>query len=158
MAWTTPKTDWAVGELVSASDMNTVGENLAALKQPATAVGTTTAEIEMQSADYVDVDGGALNLSITTTGGDVLAHFHGALIRRSSDRDCFLDIDVDGNRQGGDASILQTRVDSRWRAASFTYLIRNLSAGAHTIKLQWKTDHSVGIKLQAGAQFWVREI
>ena len=75
MAWTTPKTDWTVGELVSASDMNTLGENLAALKQPATAVGTTTAEIEMQSADYVDVDGGALNLSITTTGGDVLAHF-----------------------------------------------------------------------------------
>ena len=32
MAWTTPKTDWAVGELVTAEDMNTLGENLAALK------------------------------------------------------------------------------------------------------------------------------
>ena len=35
MAWTTPKTDWAVGELVTAEDMNTLGENLAALKESA---------------------------------------------------------------------------------------------------------------------------
>ncbi len=31
MAWTTPKTDWSTGELVTAEDMNAVGENLAAL-------------------------------------------------------------------------------------------------------------------------------
>ena len=32
MAWTTPKTDWTTGELVTAADMNAVGENLAADK------------------------------------------------------------------------------------------------------------------------------
>ena len=32
MAWTTPKTDWETGELVAASDMNEIGENLAVLK------------------------------------------------------------------------------------------------------------------------------
>ena len=26
MAWTTPKTDWTTGELVSASDMNSIGQ------------------------------------------------------------------------------------------------------------------------------------
>ena len=45
MAWTTPKTDWTTGELVSAEDMNAVGENLAALKDPATEIGRTIVEI-----------------------------------------------------------------------------------------------------------------
>ena len=31
MAWTTPKTDWETGELVAASDLNAIGENLAVL-------------------------------------------------------------------------------------------------------------------------------
>ena len=32
MAWTTPKTNWATGELVTAEDMNAINENLVALK------------------------------------------------------------------------------------------------------------------------------
>ena len=31
MAWTTPKTDWAAGELVTTEDLNAIGENLAAV-------------------------------------------------------------------------------------------------------------------------------
>ncbi len=37
MAWTTPKTDWAIGELVAPNDMNAVGGNLTMLKNPAMA-------------------------------------------------------------------------------------------------------------------------
>ena len=47
MAWTTPKNDWAAGELVTAEDMNSVGENLAALRFSSSAVAayTTTEDI-----------------------------------------------------------------------------------------------------------------
>ena len=40
MAWTTPKTNWATGELVTAEDLNAINENLVALKHPPTVVGT----------------------------------------------------------------------------------------------------------------------
>lgn len=32
MAWTIPKTDWNNGDLVTADDMNAIGENLAAVR------------------------------------------------------------------------------------------------------------------------------
>ena len=159
MAWTTPKTNWATGELVTAQDMNAVGENLATLRNAATASGTTTADINFQRVDdYVDVDSDTLNLSITTSGGDVLACFHGLVASRDNYTQNFhLDIDVDGNRQGGDVGILHSQVNKNSSATSFTYLIRNLGAGAHTIKLQYQHDRD-RIKLRAGAHFWVREI
>ena len=46
MVWTTPKTDWATGELVTAADMNAVGENLAALAAPVSAGFRTTQRYE----------------------------------------------------------------------------------------------------------------
>ncbi len=45
MAWTTPKTDWSNGELVTADDMNAIGENLASLKEPAPELFVTANEI-----------------------------------------------------------------------------------------------------------------
>ena len=160
MAWTTPKTNWTTGELVAASDMNNIGENLAALKQPATAVYTTTADVQINSGTFVDVDSDNLNLTITTTGGDVLVHFHGSvhLGRREG---VYFDVDVDGTRQGGVDGILRSyfyadKSGDVYEAMSFNRLIQNLSAGSHTFKLQWKTRGS--ILLKTGAQFWVREI
>ncbi|MDE2856775.1 MAG: hypothetical protein OXN94_02895 [Chloroflexota bacterium] len=72
MARTTPKTDWADGELVTAAHSNAIGENLAALLNPPTAVGALPARVETGSTDFIDVHSN-FNLSLTTTGGDVLA-------------------------------------------------------------------------------------
>lgn len=159
MAWTTPKTDWETGELVAASDMNAIGENLAALKNLARAVGITTEDIVVDTVQelFEDVDSDNLNLTITTQGGDVLVHFDGVLRRGSGDGtdNCF-DVEVDGNRQGGVDGFMRTTVLSYRVAESFTRLIQNLSAGTHTFKLQWRNWKHV--RLSAGAQFWVREI
>lgn len=156
MAWTTPKTDWTTGELVSASDMNSIGENLAALKQKAIAVGKTTANIYTTASRFVDVDSANLNLMITTTGGDVLVHFHGPVRKRSGGFITIkFDIEVDGNRQGGIDGITLAKVDGNYKNVSFTRLIQNLSAGSHTFKLQW---HAGDGRLLPHAQFWVREI
>ena len=160
MAWTTPKTNWATGELVTAEDMNAVGENLAVLGalRSTVAVYTTPADIDGLSTDFVDVDSDNLNLTITTAGGDVQVHFHGTVYCRTR-RSVRIDVEVDGTRQGGDDGMVQTASPSQESVSeivSFTRLIQNLSAGTHTFKLQWKTNQS--ITLYAGAQFWVREI
>lgn len=151
MAWTTPKTNWATGELVTAEDMNAVGENLVALKHPVTAVYTLTEDISISnSGTFVDFDSDNLNLTITTTGGDVLAHFHGTV----SHSGLRLDIDVDGVRQG-DAEYGIRRGGVTKEMVSFTRLIRGLSPGIHIFKLQGRNAPAT---LLAGAQFWVREI
>ncbi len=158
MAWTTPKTNWATGELVTAQDMNAVGENLAELGnlRSAVAVYTTTEDIRANASGFVNVDDKNLNLTISTAGGDVLVHFSGSVIRYgSNDLTGYLDIEVDGNRQGGNTGILRAWFSNRTAVASFTRLIRNLSPGSHSFKLQWK---GYGIRLYSGAQFWVREI
>jgi len=166
MAWTTPKTDWATGELVTAADVNAIGENLVALKQLSAVVShTTTADIDVPIGTigntFVDVATDNLNLTITTAGGDVMVHFHGS-IKVWDRRFIYLDIEVDGARLGGDDGTFThqlVEVSGGKHAnnlLSFTRLIQNLSAGSHTFKLQWKGDYNYTIK--AGAQFWVREI
>lgn len=159
MAWTTPKTNWATGELVTAEDMNAVGENLAALKQPATAVYTTAEKYVLARVlEFTDVDTDNLNLSITTAGGDVLVHFHGSVRLHNDNESAWFDIDVDGTRQGGDDGIIQTFCQKHMTSvASFTRLIQGLSAGSHTFKLQYRKSGRA-VDLHAGAQFWVREI
>ena len=160
MAWTTPKTDWAVGELVTAEDMKTLGENLAALKDPPTVVGTTAADIAAHFTEFADVDSANLTLTLTTTGGDVLIHLHASGKRTrefyNSGVNVWFDVQFDDNRQGGVDGIIYFRPDHLGHSLSFTYLVRNVSAGAHIFKLQWKNDAET--TLNAGAQFWVREI
>ncbi|MCY4540586.1 MAG: hypothetical protein OXE52_20380 [Chloroflexi bacterium] len=45
MVWRALRTDWTNGELVSADDMNAIGESLAALKEPEPALSVTAIEI-----------------------------------------------------------------------------------------------------------------
>ena len=157
MAWTTPKTDWTNGELVSASDMNAVGENFAALVAPPTASYTTTSDIDSYSTAWVDIDSNNLNLMLTTNGGDVLAGFQGPIHELGDSTTVNIDINVDGNRAGD--AIISAGIGSERSPVGFSHLITGLSAGSHTFKLQWKSSVSNrGMKLKSGAQFWVREL
>ena len=161
MAWTAPKTDWANGELVSADDMNAIGEHLARLiAPPATASYQITSDIDSYSYEWVDIDSNNLNLSLTTTGGDVLAGFQGAIHRLGNGTTVNVDIEVDGNRQGAwHTGIISAGIDSSRSPLGFSYLIRNLSSGRHTFKLQWRSNvRGQGMKLKTHSQFWVREI
>jgi len=156
MAWTTPKTDWETGELVAASDLNAIGENLALLGNLASATYTTPQNISIGNSPFVDVDSNNLSLTITTTGRDVLVHFDGVLNRTTNNHTIvWFDIAVDGNRQSGDDGLVHFTSTTN-DLSSFTRLIQNLSAGSHTFNLQWKVHR--GVRLQAGANFWVREI
>ncbi|MCY4021346.1 MAG: hypothetical protein OXG39_18205 [Chloroflexi bacterium] len=159
MAWTNPKTDWADGDLVSASDMNAVGENLMALRQPSKSVAVHSTSVGYSrgaSHEFTDVSSDNLNLAMTTAGGDVLVHFHGTM-GMGQLTSVALDIEVDGSRLGGSSGILvcSPRYSTAW-PVSLTRLIQNLNAGSHTFKLQWKSNDVV--RLGAGAHFLLREI
>ncbi|MCY4073052.1 MAG: hypothetical protein OXG60_17295 [Chloroflexi bacterium] len=162
MTWTAPKTDWSNGDLVTADDLNAIGENLAAVRNLQKASGATTAHIRVSTHQFADVDSDNLNLTITTTGGDVLAHFHGAVRNHFSDGayHCYFDVEVDGSRQGDSNGIMISTIDESHRSVSFTHLIQNLGAGSHTFKLQWREDGASrqSVWLYIGAQFWAREI
>ena len=159
MAWTTPKT-WAVDELVTASDLNThIRDNLNALKVPPTDHYELNegSDYTTSSTSFVDVDATNLALTITTTGGDVLVHFHGYTVNQG-----YFDLAVDGSRAGGDDGCIRFTTGP----VSFTRLITGLAAGEHVFKLQWKTV-GAALTLYAGTgtagydlhpQFWVREI
>jgi hypothetical protein len=172
MAWTTPKT-WNVDELLTAANLNThLRDNLNALKAPPTAhyECDEASDYTTTSTSFVDVDGTNLALAITTGGGDVLVHFHAAVMHGGSGR-IFFDVTVDGDRVAGDDGIIGGYVvnsSSGYPTAymTFTRLITGVSAGEHTFKVQWKTSGATA-RLFAGAgtswgdahpQFWVREV
>lgn len=168
MAWIAPTTR-TTGELITASIWNTdITDNLDALKDPPSEnyEANEAADYSTSSTTFVNVDATNLALTITTTGGDVLVGFHGAL-QITSTYILYFDLDVDGSREGGDDGItcIEQAIDAK--NVAFVRLITGLSAGSHTIKLQWKTSNGGAVaKLWAGAgtasydlhpQFWLRE-
>jgi hypothetical protein len=166
MAWTTPKTDWVAGDAVTAALMNNIGNNLAALKAPPSSayVVDESGSYTTTSASFVNVDATNLSLTITTTGGDVMVHFHGVTDHDSASGITYLDVDVDGARTAGDDGICG-QFGTNESTVSFTRLISGLSAGSHTFKLQWKVSAGTGAIYTGSVagrawhpQFWVREV
>jgi hypothetical protein len=165
MAWTAPK-EWDVGDLLTAVDMNTyVSDNTAALKNPPTASYVTdeSSNFQTTSNSFVDVNA-VFNLTLTTSGGDLLICFSGTILTGASVV-VALDVELDGTRIGGNDGIIANGINSNapW---SFVRLKTGVSAASHTLKLQWKTSGSTAT-MYAGAgssnydlhpQFWVREV
>lgn len=165
MAYTTPKTDWAAGDLVTASEMNRIGNNVAALKSPPTGhyEANQGSDYTTTSTSFANVDNTNFALTITTTGGGVQIGFMGQA--RNTSNLIYWDIELDGTRIGGDDGIMGGLDANNFYPVSFVYLKTGLSAGSHTFKLQWKVGGTTGT-LAAGAatagadthpQFWVQE-
>ncbi len=159
MAWTTPKT-WASEPLTSA-DLNTyMRDNQNHLyngwagdsyERNAGGSWTTT------SSGWVDVDATNLASTITTSGGDVLVVFAGSAKCSASAGLFQFGLDVDGAAKQGIVNLVDdANHDSN---ASFSYILTGLSAGSHTIKLQWRTGSGTATLQGARTVFWaVREI
>jgi hypothetical protein len=167
MAWTTPKT-WSVGELVTASDMNThLRDNLNALKTPPSAhyVLDQASEYTTTSTSFVDVDATNLSSTITTNGGDVMVIFSGVFNHNTNGAIIFLNLSVDGaNVQPEDGIVSATLQAANRSNIVLFYMVTGLPAGSHTFRLRWKTSSGVAT-LHAGAtaplvhsQWIVREI
>jgi len=161
MAWTAPTTR-ATGNLITASIWNTdIVDNLDALKAPPTDTAEVTSGYTTTSTSFVNVDGTNLSLSITTTGGDLLVHFHGAGDNLTTATFTYFDFTVNGTRQGSADGITYFGRDATndQYPVSFSRLVTGLAAGTYTINLQWRTTGGTARLNNEGSsiQFWARE-
>lgn len=167
MTWTTPLT-WT-DILSDASHFNQqIRDNLLALKAPPTALyeSNEVSNYSISTSTYADIDTD-FNLSITTTGGDVVIDFTGS-IAASAAAGGLVDVSVDSTRIVNNTSGGLLFISNGGpRVYSFSHLIQGLSAGSHTFKLQWKSLAGATLTMYAGAgtanydvhpRFWVREM
>lgn len=164
MAWTTPKT-WVVGEPLTAPDLNAhIRDNLMALKDPPTDLVRLDEPIDYTttSTAFVPVDSSILNLSLVTSGGDVMIVFFGNIVNNS--QATFIDIEFDGVMMGGDEGL--GRAPNLHSLCCLSILKTGVIPGAHTIRLMWRVTAASTSTLYAGvtagfnthAHFWAREV
>lgn len=154
-AWTTPKQDWALNDIVTAPDLNAIGENLAYLKEQSARDSATITPASTGSTSWTT----RASLSLTTRGGDVQVCFYAGVFHTALGR-AYFDVALDGTRvalNGADGSLELTPGGSGTASqAALTLLLTGISAGSHTIALQWKTD-AAGLNLTHG-QFHAIEV
>jgi hypothetical protein len=165
--WTPPRT-WNVGELVTAGLLNThLRDNLEFLKAQvdlpvSLAAAASATQYSTASATYGDVDGTNLVLNLTTSGGIVLLGFSTLAKHNTAAGEARLDWLIDGARVGHATfgiSLLQVPATDLYIPVTHIHA-RALSAGAHTIKLQFATGSGVLIVGGAagGTFLWALEL
>ena len=162
MAWTAPKT-WSVGEPLTAPDLNAqLRDNMLALKAPPTTIVKLDepGDYTTTSTAFVAIDTSRLNLSLTTSGGDVMIVFFANISHATSYT--HLDIEFDGALMGGDNGLVRI-AGSNFTQASIVCLKTGVSSGLHTIRMMWKVVAGTatlyaGTTLDTHPMFWAREI
>lgn len=152
--WTTPKQDWQVNDIVTAQDLNTIGTNLAYLKQAKGNAKVTLNTTSTNQTAFVTLS----SLSVTTLGGAVLVGFYAPVRHETTSSTAYFDFVVNGTRIGlnGNSGSLSFNVINTYSAATMIQLVTSLGAGTHTIALQWRCD-TQWLSLGKG-QFWVVEL
>lgn len=145
--WTTPKT-WVTGETLVAADMNQyIRDNMDWLKAPpkATVQMSGTSNFTTTSTSFVDVSTTDFQLSITTAGGAVFGWFGVTMSMSSATNYAYFDVVIDGVSVSGAANGLVGGIriaTSTTVCVVIPFYKAGLSAGAHTIKLQYRTDNA----------------
>ena len=157
--WATPKT-WNDGDPLTGTNMNDeLRDELIAVKTPAHAYGKVdeASNYSINTTSWTDVDTTNLAMTVVTSGGVIDVWFNANLYYVSGTGTTFayLDIDVDGTRQGGDDGLAHLEITSTLTAAAIHVrcYVSGLSAASHTFKLQWKrvTGTNMVAGMYAGA-------
>jgi hypothetical protein len=142
--WVAPPT-FAPNTLVTVTDMNTISDDLRVLKDP-TSVRTANIGGYTGTTSTTFTDIGALSFTLVTNGGPLLiCMFASATFAYSNPMNTgYFDINLDTVRVGGTEGILVVKPYSADQATpvSFAYLTGALSAGTHTVKLQYRVANS----------------
>jgi hypothetical protein len=154
-AWTTPKQDWALGELVGAGEMNAIGENLAYLK-----AGGARAAVGVPAGSTASAGWGVLaTLSITARGGALLIGAALSVYHTAGGRGYF-DVAVDGVRlaANGSAGSVEATLGAAGTAGvvGFGLMVVGVAAGARVVTVQWRTSAPTLHVL--GGQVWLAEL
>lgn len=171
MAWHPPIT-WLVDQLVTEEDLNAqIRDNMTYLKGR---VDAPLAFIQLNepanftttSDTFVDVDTAKLSHTLTSTGNPLMIGFFGLVNTGYNPTSVYWDVTIDGVRMGGDGGITCT-VGTTYAHASFVAIAPTVTAGTHTVRLQWRvppmgysatlyTGNAHPFKVRP--QFWVREL
>lgn len=152
--WTAPRT-WTAGELVTASMMNGMRDQLNALKTVASfnAVIDEATDYTTTATTFADVDATNLEATIVTGGGLLWVGFNANVGHSANTGRIYFDLLVDGARVGGDdglGGIYEPQTPVGFWPVHILVAVAGLSAGSHTFKLQWKTSGATA-SLYAGA-------
>lgn len=160
MTWNLPKTNWQPDEIVTAADMNEIGQNLITLRNAVSSIDnidhasdfTTSSVIFVNVDPNTDASSNVLGSVFTSSGRPVMVSFVGSITHSSSsDVAVYFDLLVDGTRIAGDDGLLRVTARSgEARNASFVYWLDNLAAGEHTVLLRWRVTSGTAT-LWAGA-------
>lgn len=104
-------------------------------------VKLTSGDLSTTSTTFVDATG--LTVTLTTEASRCLVTFSG-MGNVGSANTVRLDVAVDGTRQGGSYGLLGGGGSSEQNNLSFSFWTDVLTAGPHTIKLQWSVDGGTG--------------
>ncbi|HEX2623410.1 MAG TPA: hypothetical protein VHL11_24785, partial [Phototrophicaceae bacterium] len=136
--WTTPKNTWQVNDIVTASDLNIIADDLRYLKNQTARgkdnIGPTTTS---STGSFVTL----ASVSVVTRGGDLLADFYASATHDSGGIGYF-DVALDGTRvafNGTDGSLEIKPGGSSPNSVALSLLLDSVSAGSHTVTLQWRT-------------------
>jgi hypothetical protein len=148
MAWNGIKT-WS-NEPLTATDMNTyISDNLDALKNAVSAIGSPDANYTTTSTSFTNVDGTDTEglfkhtITVSTGGSDVLCSFVGmANTSAAVNGSVLFNISVDGVDAVADDGITGFYSNAALLSVpcSFFYVLSNLSEGSHVIRLRWKSS------------------
>lgn len=137
MAWTTPKTDFGA-ETLTAAQVNAIGENLEALKDPPQGNELSSLSGSTSSTSYADMDGTNLSKSITITGDTIEVIFVGTFYNNTVGSINYLEVDIDGTAVF-ECFRESVSTGTAYFPISFSIYVDGLSAGAHTVKMRWRT-------------------
>ena len=138
ISWTTPKT-WAVGDVLTAADMNTYNrDNLTALQPQAATVSTSPSTA---STSYTDL--GTVGPAVTlTTGSSVLVDIGCGLANGTGGDGAFMSYAVSGATTISAVDATSVGATSASAGASvqaaFSYLQTGLTPGSNTFTAKYK--------------------
>lgn len=139
--WTTPKNNWQVNELVTAAQMNDIGENLLHLKGlPRMYRSVLTPASTTSTALFTMLQ----SMSVTTSGGGVLV---GAILNTSHNFSAlgtgvgYFDVSVNAVRVAlGGMNGCVKQVVTDYTSVSLSLVVDDLSAGNYNLGIAWRTD------------------
>src|SRR5260221_2313750 len=159
MGWTSPPS-WVAGNVIGATDLNTyIRDNTNyLLARPKTVIKRdNNANYTTTSTTFVDIDGTNLAASITISGSVLLMGFVGMVnIGGTLANTPWFDFTIDGTRyaSAGNDGLIRAPTPASGTVQDTPVCIlgiaTGLSAGAHTVKVQWKVASTGTGTLYAG--------
>lgn len=162
--FTSPAT-YTVAETMTAAKMNLIRDNIEYLHTPNGSQVDLTANYTTTSATFVDFSP-SISITLTTTGAPLYIGFDANFdisVGTAGNTPIHVQLVIDGVAVGdasnGIAKIMLDDFDHENRI-SFVRRRTGVSAGAHTVKLQWRSNGGNTVRLVGAnidGQFWVSE-